>query len=223
VKIKAGPFESTEWDLQFPPPQACLPGARVKCVCPTQPPSIGPPCPEDDLPTRWLIVLGIVAVLAVGGVVIVTLVRRKGEIVELPDLSDQIAVAPAAAPPVGAARIAEPERQTQMLRRLDDDDDGMPNVAWIVPLSGPVAYQTFRLSHRTTIGAGKDCDVRIGDPSMSAMHAEILFSEGGYVLFDLKSRNGITFYDKPITKHTLIDNDLFTCGTTPFKFKTTLN
>jgi hypothetical protein len=158
----------------------------------------------------------------VGVVVIVTLRRRKSEVILIPDPADPQDVVSAPQPPVALPPIVEPAWQTQALCALGDDDDGMPNVAWIVPLSGPVAYQTFRLNHRTTIGAGNDCDVRIGDPSMSAMHAEILFSEGGYVLFDLKSRNGITFYDKPITKHTLIDNDLFTCGKTPFKFKTTL-
>jgi pSer/pThr/pTyr-binding forkhead associated (FHA) protein len=100
------------------------------------------------------------------------------------------------------------------IRPLDDDD--APIVAWIVPVTGLAAYQTFRLADRTLIGAGADCDVRIADPHMSTHHAEIQLLNGDYVLIDRDSRNGITFYDKTISRHTLIDNDRFTCGTTSF-------
>src|SRR5262249_5122201 len=128
-----------------------------------------------------------------------------------------VEVVPEPLPPPPPPPAPELPRHTIALRPYQDDND-LPIVAWIVPLTGLASSQPFRLAARTVIGAGVDCDVRIDDPHMSRHHAEILFLDGDYVLVDRDSRNGVSFYDKPVKRHTLIDNDLFTCGTTSFKF-----
>lgn len=59
------------------------------------------------------------------------------------------------------------------------------------------------------IGRGKDCEVRIADPTVSRLHAEILFEEGSWWVHDLKSGNGTFVDDKrveraPLAKETRI-------------------
>jgi hypothetical protein len=221
VVIKAGVEETAEESIDFPGPFACIPGGQVRCVCPGKPPRMGPPCePQDDdggVP-GWVWAAMILALGgAIGGAVWVAR-RKPGATVD----DDEEAPPPPEPPPLLPPPVAPDPRRTIALAALGLDDGEIPLVAWIVPISGAAAYQTFRLGERTVIGAAPDCHVRIDDPMMSGHHAEIFLSGGDFVLVDRDSRNGVKFYDRRVSRHTLVDNDLFTLGATSFKFKWTM-
>lgn len=215
VKIKAGAYESAELDLRLPGPLPCLPHANIRCLCASDPPAIGPACPQPPHKPWLLYALAATGVLGVGATVL-WFRHRPAEII------DDEPPAPAPVPEAVPMPVPAPRRETFFHQALTETPDGMPIVGWIVPVNGGSAFQTFRLRARTTIGAGA-CDVRIEDPTMSGLHAEIVLTPGGYVLYDKGSLNGVRFCDRAVVQHSLIDNDLFTCGSTAFKFKTTLD
>lgn len=61
----------------------------------------------------------------------------------------------------------------------------------LMPLTGANAGQIFRLeTDTTTIGRGRDANMRVEDVGISRIHAQIARSGSDYVLQDLGSRNG---------------------------------
>jgi pSer/pThr/pTyr-binding forkhead associated (FHA) protein len=99
-------------------------------------------------------------------------------------------------------------------------DDSMPVVGWIVPMSGPNQFQTFKLQQgKTVIGTAADCNVIISDPFMSVQHCEIVMAPDGFKLLDRGSTNGSMVNSKRVQVHDLVDNDVITLGKTDFKFK----
>ncbi len=73
----------------------------------------------------------------------------------------------------------------------------------VVPLPGDV----------TTIGRGLHVDVRLDDPSVSRLHAEIVRRGPYYYIADLGlSRNGTRVNGRPIARRLLDDGDVLTFG-----------
>jgi FHA domain len=73
----------------------------------------------------------------------------------------------------------------------------------VVPLRGDI----------TTIGRGKHVDVRLNDPSVSRLHAEIVRRDYYYYVADLGlSRNGTRVNGRPIARRLLDDGDVLTFG-----------
>jgi hypothetical protein len=73
----------------------------------------------------------------------------------------------------------------------------------VVPLRGDV----------TTIGRGMHVDVRLDDPSVSRLHAEIVRRGHYYYVADLGlSRNGTRVNGRPIARRLLDDGDVLTFG-----------
>ncbi len=66
----------------------------------------------------------------------------------------------------------------------------------------------------TTVGRGKGTDIRLGDSSVSQLHAELV-RRGPYVyIVDLGlSRNGTRVNGRPITRRVLDENDVVSFGT----------
>ncbi|HTU07616.1 MAG TPA: FHA domain-containing protein, partial [Trebonia sp.] len=73
----------------------------------------------------------------------------------------------------------------------------------IIPLHGEVM----------TVGRGRGVDIRLSDPSVSRLHAEI-YRRGPYIyLADLGlSRNGTRVNGRPIARRVLDDGDVLTFG-----------
>ena len=213
--IKAGLEESDDRTLRFPGPLKCLLGTSVRCLCGGKPGSIGPPCPdEDDGGIPGWVWGAMIAGLAAGGAGVVLVMRRREEPEEEEAVPEPLPPPPPPAP--------EPPRVRKTVAIGALDDEAPPVVGWIVPIDGPMAFQTFRLKDdKTLIGAALDCDVRIEDPHMSKHHAEIAMLDGSFVLIDRGSRNGVKFLDRKVARHTLVDNDQFSLGGTSFKFKWT--
>ena len=190
----------------------CAPKAQLAdCVCADTKKLPDPKhgCGGGGMPIWAWILIGVGALLLV--LLIVALVtRKKGgeEIIEAPP--EPVAAAPP--PPVPAG-----PQKTQAL--FVGDDNSTPVVGWIVPTTGPSAWQTFKLSSRTVIGTAPDAQVNVGDAYMSASHCEILMNSNGFILMDRGSQNGVLVNSRRVTQHELVDNDVFTCGKTEFKFK----
>lgn len=81
-------------------------------------------------------------------------------------------------------------------------------------LSGKETGRFFELSpKRLSIGRGKT-DVVVNDPKVSRHHADLEWSEKGFVLVDLKSTNGIFVNDQKVEKKLLSADDVITVGDT---------
>ena len=71
----------------------------------------------------------------------------------------------------------------------------------------------------TLIGRSPDCQVTIEDPLVSRQHARIVIDEGGAVVEDLKSRNGVKVNGQPVRGPTRIkDGDRLRIGTQELVF-----
>jgi pSer/pThr/pTyr-binding forkhead associated (FHA) protein len=115
--------------------------------------------------------------------------------------------------------VAAAPQKTVMLG-IGGDDEGFPIVGWVVPLTGPNQFQTFKLLQgQTIIGTGDKAHVVVTDTFMSTEHAQILCSPVGFILQDGGSTNGTMVNQRRVDKHELVDNDVFTLGKTDFKFK----
>jgi pSer/pThr/pTyr-binding forkhead associated (FHA) protein len=69
-------------------------------------------------------------------------------------------------------------------------------------------------SEVTTVGRGLGVDVRLDDPSVSRLHAEIVRRGPYYYAADLGlSRNGTRVNGRPIARRVLDDGDVLTFGT----------
>jgi hypothetical protein len=171
--------------------------------------------PKPPADYTWLYILLAVLGLAVVGIVVLMVLRKPKEEEEV------VEEAPPPPPPIMEAPMAPapPPKAKTMMIGIGGDTDGMPVVGWIVPLTGPAQYQTFKLASRTVIGSAPDATVVINDPFMSGQHAEIVMSTSGFTLMDKGSANGILVNSKRTPTHELVDNDQFTLGKTDFKFK----
>jgi Mg-chelatase subunit ChlD len=108
---------------------------------------------------------------------------------------------------------------------------GVPNAAVVV--EKPVPYA--RLMRRSPfdevpreiafardemlIGRGEECDVIIPHSSISREHVRIKKLKPGYVIFDLKSRNGTTVNGRPIVENLLKDGMAVKIGDVEFVFR----
>ncbi len=73
----------------------------------------------------------------------------------------------------------------------------------VIPLRGEV----------TTIGRGRGADVRLDDPSVSRLHAEIVRRGPYYYVADLGlSRNGTRVNGRPVARRVLDDGDVLSFG-----------
>jgi hypothetical protein len=164
----------------------------------------------------WLLIIGGVLGL---GVVALLIFGKKPEQMPI----QQMAPMPPPPPgPMGPAPSAGGAQKTMMLG-VGGKEDGLPVVGWIVPLSGPAQYQTFKLQGgKTLVGTSADCNIVVPDAFMSTHHCEIVMTPSGFSLIDKGSTNGCIVNTKRVPTHELVDNDVITLGKTDFKFKSIL-
>ncbi len=168
-----------------------------------------PPKTPEESSLWWLWLLLILSGVGIIAYILIKKAQNR-EVIMQPPMQEELPPepAPAAAP-----------AKTMMIG-LGGSDQGMPIVGWIVPLSGPNQYQTFKLMQGpTSIGSGGEANVIIQDGFMSSEHCTIVMSPTGFVLQDGGSTNGTYVNDKRVTSHELVDNDVITMGKTSFKFK----
>ncbi len=72
---------------------------------------------------------------------------------------------------------------------------------------------------RTVVGRDTNCDVIIGDPSVSRHHAEVLHNESGWLIRDTGSTNGMVVNGIATTQSRIYDGDIIDLGTTQLEFQ----
>ena len=68
------------------------------------------------------------------------------------------------------------------------------------------------------IGRSRECDVQVADPNVSRRHAEVQRRNGGYVLVDLGSTNGVEHDGERVKELPLEEGTRFTVGSTEIVF-----
>lgn len=71
---------------------------------------------------------------------------------------------------------------------------------------------------RTTLGRNLGCDICLDDSLVSDEHASITRTDGGYIIEDLNSRNGITLNGREVHQRKLHRGDMIEIGTFRLKF-----
>jgi FHA domain len=57
------------------------------------------------------------------------------------------------------------------------------------------------------VGRHTSCDVRLGNPTVSRLHARLIFRDACWIVQDLESRNGTTVNGKPVGRCRLAPGD----------------
>lgn len=77
----------------------------------------------------------------------------------------------------------------------------------------------YALEGETTIGRGRQCDIRLDDRFLSKLHARIIEEDGEYYLEDLDSSNGTYLNGEEIGDALLLmDKDVIALGDSEFLF-----
>ena len=77
----------------------------------------------------------------------------------------------------------------------------------------------YALEGETTIGRGRQCDIRLDDRFLSKLHARIIEEDGEYYLEDLGSSNGTYLNGEEIADALLLmDKDVIALGDSEFLF-----
>jgi hypothetical protein len=71
----------------------------------------------------------------------------------------------------------------------------------------------------TVIGRSRRCDIVVDDPNVSREHAEVRLEEGGYVVRDLGSTNGMRVNRRDVKQATLAQGDRIELGSTELLFE----
>lgn len=156
-------------------------------------------------------------VIPIGGLALIGIVVKLA--------SSKSAPAPAPMPMPMPVQMEAPKpvaasNKTAMFTVGGDNAEGFPVVGWLVPLNGPMQYQTLKLQQgQTKIGTAAPSNIVVNDGFMSTDHCQIVCSPQGFQLVDNKSTNGCYVNDRRIDRHDLVDNDMITLGKTNFKFK----
>lgn len=132
-----------------------------------------------------------------------------------------------AAPMPAATSMPAPEENT-FGDTADGDAAGQRTVMLnepVIPEPQAVLYnlktqRVYQLrDDRTVVGRDTNCDVIIGDPSVSRHHAEVLHNDSGWLIRDTGSTNGIIVNGVATTQSRIYDGDIIDLGTTQLEFQ----
>ncbi len=73
-------------------------------------------------------------------------------------------------------------------------------------------------NRRVTLGRGEDADLRFSDLKASRKHAEMVYTQEGWMVQDLGSANGIFFQGQYVRQFKVNHGDVFALGETWFEF-----
>ena len=80
-------------------------------------------------------------------------------------------------------------------------------------------FYDLGIRSKAVIGREASCDIVIHDSMSSRRHCEVHgMGSGGFVVADLRSKNGTTVNGAPISSWTLKDGDLISIGSTTFLY-----
>jgi hypothetical protein len=95
--------------------------------------------------------------------------------------------------------------------------------AYLFVKSGPDHGRRFAIGNQITIGRARSCGLALGDPRVSAEHAQVRREDGTYVFLDLKSTNGSYLLvggreERLRSSQALVDGDEIRVGQTVLQF-----
>ena len=79
--------------------------------------------------------------------------------------------------------------------------------------------RTVLAGSRLLIGRSRECDIRLDDPNVSRRHAELRRDNGGWVVADLASTNGVKVNGRRVEEHALRAGDEITLGLAKLTFE----
>jgi hypothetical protein len=173
----------------------------------------------------WWPLLGILALAAMGGVVLVRRRPRRpappsgdaGRVVAEPS---KLPVAPAGAPLDDATVIRAKGFSQVVLNRTELVvlGDGT-----LMIKGGDGTGQVFSVTRKadTLVGRSPLADVRLPDPTVSQEHCRISARRGFFLLQDLNSTNGTLVNGEKVREHVLRDGDIVKIGDTALEFHET--
>lgn len=130
---------------------------------------------------------------------------------------DQDAAAAAASTPPDAAA---PSHTIVAPAVVVDSEPELPQGANLgdFRLVGPDGTLTLE-RERTSIGRGRSNDLVVHDSSVSREHAEVLLANGGFVVRDLDSTNGVRVNGSRVREHPLAPGDVLLLGNAELRFE----
>ncbi len=133
-------------------------------------------------------------------------------------------------PFVAPSPVATPAPEEDVFGNAADEDVAAERRT--VMLNEPVAQQPQAVLYnlktqrvyqlrddRTVVGRDTNCDIIIGDPSVSRHHAEVLHNDSGWLIRDTGSTNGIIVNGVATTQSRIYDGDIIDLGTTQLEFQ----
>jgi pSer/pThr/pTyr-binding forkhead associated (FHA) protein len=131
------------------------------------------------------------------------------------------------------ARVRVRQLPTEALSRSTSATSSTGSVGALVVAERPVSYA--RLVRQSPLdevpreiaftrdefilGRGEECEVVISHTSISREHARVKKLKPGYVVFDLKSKNGTTVNGRPIVENLLKEGMTVRFGDVEFVFR----
>lgn len=124
----------------------------------------------------------------------------------------------------GESTIHEMEDDTSLLvsedARLSYADVVRPTIAQLTIQSAEAATRVLPLIEpEYLIGRHRDNSIQLADPGVSSFHARLYLGANGYVIEDLKSRNGVWVNGERVTQTTLQHGDHLHIGQTDLLFE----
>jgi prefoldin subunit 5 len=102
---------------------------------------------------------------------------------------------------------------------LDRAVGSMEPIAYVIVFVGDQPGRVYTLNHDTVlVGRADDADIHIGDPSVSARHAQILSGGHGFEIEDLDSTNGTFVGGQKVRRAPLRNGDRVAVGSVEFLF-----
>ena len=95
----------------------------------------------------------------------------------------------------------------------------MPRVSITIAGKNPQPYRFTLDRKKVSIGRGADCDIVIDCPSVSSLHCTMERVDGGYLLRDRKSTNGITLDEEAMAVIDLRNNNDVKVGDVEFGYE----
>ena len=124
----------------------------------------------------------------------------------------------AAAEDLIRTREAELQQRDARLARLETDKPAGEAQAWLLVSTEGDSGIAHVLGRRTTVGRTPENELRIDADFISRHHAVVLMGEGGTIVEDLDSTNGVFVNNVRVTRRQLSAGDLVTFGKTTFRF-----
>ncbi|MEI7771005.1 MAG: FHA domain-containing protein [Chloroflexales bacterium] len=173
----------------------------------------------------WAVIAAVVILVVIVGLVF--LMRRQGQPVPTDVISpDPSPLIPLSSPPTPAiarggtsvrAFAGGPVGPTQLARTTMTD----PTRASLVVQQGDAKPRKLgmRAGKDVLIGRQPDAELVVNDTLASAQHARIRFLEGGFVITDINSTNGLWVNGRRVERVRLQDDDRITIGEVEVVFK----